>query len=75
MKIGIAKNFKVVKVYGGIDSGTLANNVCWFYREKGGPFPMAVEYPNEERAADALEKILKKDYLVVPEEYLKLPTA
>ena len=67
MRIGISRNFRIQEVYGNVVSASADENICYF--RLGDDSTLLVEYPDSERASDALEKILKKEYLVVPLEY------
>ena len=71
MRIGISKNFRIQEVYGNVVSASVDENICYF--QLADDSTLLVEYPDTERASDALEKILKKEYLVVPLEY-KIPS-
>ncbi len=71
MRIGISKNFKLISAVSGIKRAEVKNETLVMYG-KDMRFPIMAEYPDTDRASDALEKLLKKEYLVIPEEYVEM---
>ncbi|MCR5733871.1 MAG: hypothetical protein K6G22_04605 [Lachnospiraceae bacterium] len=75
MKIGISDNFRLVKVFEGISYACLEDSVLKAYKKMGDPDDSPVvtaAYPDFDRASEALEKLMKKDYLTIPKDYVKV---
>ncbi len=67
MRIGLSKNFRIQEIFGEVTTASVDENICYFQISDGSS--LIAEYPDGERASDALEKLLKKGYLVIPMEY------
>ena len=74
MKIGISENFRLIKVFEGISYACIKDSVLKAYKKTGddddNPLVTA-RYPDFDRASEALEKLMKKDYLTIPQDYVE----
>ena len=75
MKIGISNDYLIEAVYT-VSHAQRKNAVCSFFVESSVDGlliqkELCVDYESVNRAAEALEKLLKKNYLVIPKEYIK----
>ncbi|MCR4739679.1 MAG: hypothetical protein K5886_05375 [Lachnospiraceae bacterium] len=74
MKIGISDNFRLIKVFEGVSYACIEDSTLKAYKKVGdqddNPLVTAV-YPDFDRASEALEKLMKKDYLTIPKDYVE----
>ncbi len=75
MKVGISENFRLIEVFDGIHYACLEspNRLSVFFeKNKGSGAPLlTAQYPDHDRAAEALEKLMKKDYLTIPKDFIE----